>query len=303
MERFDKKVLACFPLAIYLAIGTLLLSVIWQLEKIIEILGNYSEFPALYQFQATEWHNKDFWITFLFPLSWPVLACRVILDLTYAFIAAFLRFVYDIIESIWHWAVDLIESVWDSVRSFFPSNLPEQTRVPRTNREIPQLVKIWLIALGIPVLALCLTTGTIPFWRHISLFQLNINPITSVIPSVPTVKDVKISKTTPTIPGNTAKTIIVTIDTPSPKTLPTTETPTFIILTTVKVDTGYLRAAPNKNSRVVGYVKKEDKLTVYGRNDDGSWLLVQKEPQIWIGALLVDISNTKDNIPYATTSP
>ena len=86
-----------FPITVYLAIGTALLMLTTQIDKVVENLGNFSRFPFLDIYTATEWHKKSPWFTAGFPILWPVLFVYLVLLLFYAIIAAIIRTIINIL--------------------------------------------------------------------------------------------------------------------------------------------------------------------------------------------------------------
>lgn len=119
-----------FPVTAYLFVGTTLLFLVYKTDVFSEKLGNYSGFPMLDKFDATEWHNRSIWLTVFFPVVWPLLIIWSLIVFFYAIVAATLRLIYDILVSIlnwiidslvriWTWTIDSIEYIWQEIRSTF----------------------------------------------------------------------------------------------------------------------------------------------------------------------------------------
>ena len=121
----------------------------------------------------------------------------------------------------------------------------------------------------------------------------------------------------PTIPPPTD---IPSTDTPTPTSTSTptpTSTPTRTpTLTRTSTATPYpdaivksssnVRFGPGVNTRVVGSLAKNDRVTVLGRNNDGSWLRIMQTGGVngWIKATLVDLEyGSVTDFPVVTPLP
>lgn len=132
MSSRNKWVLVIFfPVTAYMFVGSMLLFLLYKLDQLNEKLGNYSRFPGLGYYGATEWHNANIWLTIGFPITCPILAIWILLVFLFAVVAAALRFIsnvaievwnwtIDAIEFVWNWTIDTIEYVWDVIRNLFP---------------------------------------------------------------------------------------------------------------------------------------------------------------------------------------
>ena len=58
-----------------------------------------------------------------------------------------------------------------------------------------------------------------------------------------------------------------------------------------------LREGPGTEHPVVGTVKNGERLSIYGRSEDGQWLLIDPGQSVWISVLLVDLALAVDSIP------
>lgn len=58
-----------------------------------------------------------------------------------------------------------------------------------------------------------------------------------------------------------------------------------------------LRAGPGTQYEIAGSVEQGERLPVYGRNENGSWLLLDADEEIWIWVSLVNVEEEIDSIP------
>ena len=107
------KLVVFFPVTLYLGTGTVLLALLSALDALIERLGNYSEFPGLDVYDATQWHQESVLMTALFPLIWPCLLLWLVAVFLYAVLAALLRMVYETIVLIWELIVEVVTAIWE----------------------------------------------------------------------------------------------------------------------------------------------------------------------------------------------
>jgi len=77
-----------FPITAYLFVGTTLFFILYMIERSIETLGYYSDFPGINTFSPREWYDVHILLTAGFPLKWPVLLLWVLLVFLYAVIAS-----------------------------------------------------------------------------------------------------------------------------------------------------------------------------------------------------------------------
>lgn len=119
-----------FPITLYFLLGTLILFLIYWLDKLAEVLGNYSGFPGIDFHEATEWHNTSIWVTIFFPIAGSFILAWVLLILIYSILAAILHFLWDVlvfiwelivklVVTIWEWTIEAIEYIWDTITGMF----------------------------------------------------------------------------------------------------------------------------------------------------------------------------------------
>lgn len=114
-ERSKVWLIIFFPVTLYLFIGTLVLLFLSKIERLSQLLGNYSEFPYLDDFKSNEYWKVDIWLTILFPLIAPFIAVWVSIIFIYALIAAILHFIKDVIVFIWNIITAILEAIWDLI--------------------------------------------------------------------------------------------------------------------------------------------------------------------------------------------
>jgi len=107
------KLVVFFPITLYIFIGTILLALLSGLDALIERLGNYSRFPGLEVYDATQWHKESKRTTALFPLICPFLLLWLVGVFLYAVLAAVLRMVYETIVLIWELIVEVVTAIWE----------------------------------------------------------------------------------------------------------------------------------------------------------------------------------------------
>lgn len=76
-----------------------------------------------------------------------------------------------------------------------------------------------------------------------------------------------------------------------------TSTPLPIAYATVVVDLCNLRTGPGNSYSIIGSSAKNEVFTVYGINNEKSWLLIDEHKSIWIALSLVELSVNLLDIP------
>lgn len=101
----------------------------------------------------------------------------------------------------------------------------------------------------------------------------------------------------------TQETIATLVPTPQPVFV--TATPDGVVITILN-DTVNVRGGPGINYQILGRVLKDQQLRVFGRNSDGSWLVINFEgTQAWITAdrTLVSVSGDVRSLPAVQAPP
>ena len=101
----------------------------------------------------------------------------------------------------------------------------------------------------------------------------------------------------------TQETIATLVPTPQPVFV--TATPDGVVITVLN-DTVNVRGGPGINYQILGRVLKDQQLRIFGRNSDGSWLVINFEgTQAWITAdpSLVSISGDVRSLPAVQAPP
>jgi hypothetical protein len=124
-----------------------------------------------------------------------------------------------------------------------------------------------------------------------------VNPLTDT-PTGPKISDVTTTSQASPTKNNTA-----TLTLPPTNTLPPTITsiPTpsasFVLASNANIRTG-----PGREYPVADGAQKGDTLPVYGRNEDGTWLVIDPINPLWVFVDLGTLSNPVDGLPIAPTA-
>lgn len=164
-------------------------------------------------------------------------------------------------------------------------NYPVPTLEPSSNRVIPIILIFYF-----PFMILCFAFYI--FIRH--TFSVEQRP--TLIPTQ--IKNTAVITLTYTPTSTETSTPTQTI-VPSPTNTATLAPFAMAIVQPASVN---LRAGPGKTFKVLGIAKKGESLPVYSRSEDGTWLQIGREEQLWVSASVVQVDQEIANLPVAPTA-
>ena len=82
------------PVTAYMFVGTVLLFITYKVERLVERLSHHHCPPHGSSFVAQKWFDDSVWVTIAFPVTFPVLASKAILALTYHILKTIIHHLY-----------------------------------------------------------------------------------------------------------------------------------------------------------------------------------------------------------------
>lgn len=297
---------------IYSVIAIALLSFLYGVEKLIEKLGNYSEFPGLAGYSARKYLEEGWKVGSLVIIFWPLLAIRDLIVFGYAIFAAFLTLIYDILDFIWSAIVESLRKIWnliiDSMKSIWEKTIESIEDIwrailgqdSRPDSNPPNVLLLTFLVIVLLVLCYVVYSFTIRAsdTRPNPTTGTQLTPATGTRPN-PTIAQIS----TATFPISDQLTV-TQIPTPFSSQTPTvisTNTP-IGFGTVIASNAANLRAGPGTDYGIVGTARRGEEIPIYAKSEDGLWLQIAWPGQTWIAVELVESSVNISSIPIATPS-